>query len=34
MTIKEKALAPTTPATAKPGRCRPGDKTLAFLDGL
>ena len=34
MTIKEKALALTTPVTARPGRYRPTDKTLAFLDSL
>ena len=34
MTIKEKALALTAPVTAKPGRYRPTDKTLAFLDSL
>lgn len=34
MSIKEKALALTTPASAKPGRYRPTDKTLAFLEGL
>ncbi len=34
MSIKEKALALTTPASAKPGRYRPTDKVLAFLDGL
>ena len=34
MTIKEKALALTRPVTAKPGRYRPTDKTLAFLDSL
>lgn len=34
MTIKEKALALTTPVTARPGRYRPTDKILAFLDGL
>lgn len=34
MTIKEKALALTTPVTAKPGRYRPTDKILAFLDSL
>ena len=34
MTIKEKALALTTPVTAKPGRYRPTDTTLAFLDSL
>jgi site-specific recombinase XerD len=34
MTIKEKALALTAPVTAQPGRYRPADKVLAFLDGL
>ena len=34
MSIKEKALALTTPASAKPGRYRPTDKVLAFLEGL
>jgi site-specific recombinase XerD len=34
MTIKEKALALTTPAGAKPGRYRPTDKILAFLESL
>ena len=34
MSTKEKALALTTPMTAKPGRYQPTDKTLAFLDGL
>jgi integrase len=34
ISIKEKALALTTPASAKPGRYQPTDKTLAFLDGL
>jgi site-specific recombinase XerD len=34
MTIKEKALALTTPATARPGRYQPTDKVLAFLDAL
>ena len=34
MTIKRRALERTTPATAKPGRYRPADKTLAFLDSL
>ncbi|MFJ4188281.1 hypothetical protein [Kitasatospora sp. NPDC089509] len=32
MTIKEQALALTTPVTSRPGRCRPSDKILAFLD--
>jgi site-specific recombinase XerD len=31
---KEKALALTTPTTVKPGRYRPPDKVLAFLDDL
>jgi integrase len=31
---KERALALTTPAGAKPGRYRPTDKMLAFLEGL
>ena len=34
MTIKEKALALTTPVTVKPGRYRPTDNVLAFLDSL
>jgi site-specific recombinase XerD len=34
MTIKEKALALTTPATTRPGRYRPPDKVLAFLETL
>ena len=34
ITIKERALALTTPTTAKPGRYRPADKTLAFLESL
>jgi site-specific recombinase XerD len=34
MTIKEKALALTTPTTAQPGRYRPPDKVLAFLESL
>ncbi len=34
ITIKEKALALTTPADARPGRYRPTDKVLAFLDSL
>jgi site-specific recombinase XerD len=34
MTIKEKALNLTTPATARPGRYQPADKILAFLEGL
>jgi site-specific recombinase XerD len=34
MTIKERALARTKPPTTRPGRYRPGDTLLAFLDGL
>jgi site-specific recombinase XerD len=34
ISIKEKALALTTPAQAKPGRYHPTDKMLAFLEGL
>ena len=32
--IKERALARTQPPTAKPGRYRPPDALLAFLEGL
>ena len=34
MTIKERALARTTPPTMKPGRYRPPDSLLAFLESL
>jgi site-specific recombinase XerD len=34
MTIKERALALTTPTTAPPGRYQPPDKVLAFLESL
>ena len=34
ISIKERALALTTPTSAKPGRYRPTDKMLAFLEGL
>lgn len=34
MSIKEKALALTTPASARPGRYRPPDKVLSFLESL
>jgi integrase len=34
MTIKERALARTTPPTSKPGRYQPHDKLLAFLENL
>jgi integrase len=32
--IKEKALAATTPPNITPGRYRPPDDLLAFLEGL
>jgi integrase/recombinase XerD len=32
--IKERALAKTPPLTAKPGRYRPSDTLLAFLEAL
>ena len=32
--MKERALARTTPASATPGRYRPGDELLAFLEAL
>jgi integrase/recombinase XerD len=34
MTIKEKALARVRPPTTSPGRYRPPDTLLAFLDNL
>ena len=34
LVIKEKALARTTPPDGKPGRYRPPDPLLAFLEGL
>lgn len=34
LTIKERALALVTPAEAKPGRYKPTDAVLAFLEGL
>jgi len=34
MTIKERALARTTPPTIKPGRYRPTDNLLALLESL
>jgi site-specific recombinase XerD len=34
LAIKERALARTKPAASKPGRYRPSDTLLAFLDGL
>jgi site-specific recombinase XerD len=34
ISIKERALALTTPTSARPGRYRPPDKVLAFLESL
>jgi integrase len=34
MTIKERALARTAASTGKPGRYRPPDNLLAFLESL
>lgn len=34
MSIKERALAMTTPPSVRPGRYRPSDRVLAFLDGM
>jgi site-specific recombinase XerD len=34
LAIKERALAQLTPAAAEPGRYRPPDRLLAFLEGL
>jgi integrase/recombinase XerD len=34
LALKERALARTKPLDSKPGRYRPPDKLLAFLDGL
>ena len=34
MALKEHALARTTPPNTKPGRYRPPDTTLAFLEAL
>jgi site-specific recombinase XerD len=34
LAIKERALARTTPANTKPGRYRPPDTLIAFLEGL
>jgi integrase/recombinase XerC len=34
MSIKERALALTTPAAVTPGRYRPPDPLLAFLESL
>ncbi len=34
LTLKERALARTTPIDTEPGRYRPGDELLAFLESL
>jgi hypothetical protein len=34
LALKEKALARTTPPGTKPGRYRPPDQLLAFLEAL
>jgi integrase/recombinase XerD len=34
MELKRRALARTTPTNAKPGRYRPPDRLLAFLENL
>lgn len=34
LTLKEQALAKTQPLGGRPGRYRPSDKLLAFLQGL
>ena len=34
LAMKEKALARTSPPDAKPGRYKPGDRVLAFLNSL
>ena len=34
LALKEQALAKTNPLKGQPGRYRPGDKLLAFLQGL
>lgn len=34
LALKERALARTTPPDLKPGRYRPPDTLLAFLEGL
>jgi len=34
LAIKERALARTTPTNTRPGRYRPPDPLLAFLEGL
>ena len=34
LTLKERALARTAPVNTKPGRFRPSDTLVAFLQGL
>ena len=34
LALKERALARTTPPHTKPGRYKPSDRLLAFLDSL
>jgi len=34
MAIKERALAAVAPTVTAPGRFRPGDKLLAFMEAL
>ena len=34
LSIKERALARTAPPNTRPGRYRPADRLLAFLDNL
>jgi hypothetical protein len=34
LAMKEQALAKTTPLNGRPGRYRPGDQLLRFLNGL
>ena len=34
LTMKEQALAKTTPPAGKPGRYQPGDRLLGFLSSL
>ena len=34
LAMKEKALAKTKPPSGKPGRYRPGDQLLSFLNSL
>ena len=34
MAMKEEALAKTTPLLGRPGRYKPGDQLMEFLNGL